>query len=280
MPQPACLLCRRLRNPNVHPTLPSETKITAIENPSPLATTTLRTIFFTGAGLSADSGVPTFRGPGGIYKDLPVEKWLTGHNYDREPTRSEIDAWYDARRHHLASCTPNAAHHGIAEYAARYPGTVVMTQNVDDLLERAGLPEDRVLHLHGSIVHLRCRRCDQRTRIGYYRDPAQRCTAAGCNGSLRTDVVLFGEEAPRYRDMWQILTQQGPRDALVVIGTHGSVISIGEVARRLPGLRILNNLHPSDALDEATFDEVIRAPAATAFPEIVRILDAWRAKQS
>jgi NAD-dependent deacetylase len=236
----------------------------------------MRTIFFTGAGLSADSGIPTFRGPGGIYKDLPVEQWLTGENYSREPARSEIDGWYDSRRQHLATCEPNTAHHGIAEYARRHPNTLVMTQNVDDLLERAGIPENRVLHLHGSIVHLRCRRCDHRIRIGYDRDPAQGCPAPGCNGGLRTDVVLFGEQAPRYRDMWHGLAEHGPDDALVVIGTHGSVISIGNAARRLPGLRILNNLHPSEALDETAFDEVIRAPAAEAFPRIVELLDEWR----
>lgn len=236
----------------------------------------MRTIFFTGAGLSADSGVPTFRGPGGIYKNLPVEEWLTGENYAREPMKSEIDAWYDSRRQHLATCEPNAAHRGIAEYALRHPETIVMTQNVDDLLERAGLHEDRVLHLHGSIVHLRCRHCGHRIRIGYHRDPAQGCLAPGCGGPLRTDVVLFGEPAPLYREMWQILAEQGPDDALVVIGTHGSVIAIGETARRLPGLRILNNLHPSEALDETAFDQVIRAPAAEAFPRIVELLDQWR----
>lgn len=239
----------------------------------------MRTIFFTGAGLSADSGIPTFRGPGGIYKDMPVEQWLTGENYSREPARTEIDAWYDSRRKHLAACEPNPAHGGIAEYALHHPDTLVMTQNVDDLLERAGLPDDRVLHLHGSIVHLRCRRCGHRIRIGYDRDPAQGCTAAGCNGQLRTDVVLFGEEAPLYRTMWQSLSTQSPGDALVVIGTHGSVIGIGEAARRLPGLRILNNLHASEALDESVFDEVIRAPAAEAFPRILQLLDEWRAAQ-
>jgi NAD-dependent deacetylase len=152
-----------------------------------------------------------------------------------------------------------------------------MTQNVDDLLERAGLPEDQVLHLHGSIVHLRCVRCGHRTRIGYTRDPAERCPTTGCGGYLRTDVVLFGEEAPLYRRMWHELGEQSADDALVVIGTHGSVISIGETARRLPGLRILNNLHSSEALDELAFDEVIRAPAAEAFPRIVEILNEWRA---
>lgn len=242
----------------------------------------MRTIFFTGAGLSADSGVPTFRGPGGIYKNLPVEQWLTGENYRREPARSEIDAWYDARRQHLAACEPNAAHRGIADYAQRFPETVVMTQNVDDLLERAGLPADRILHLHGSIVHLRCVACGHRIHIGYTRDPDQRCPATGCSaagrpGHLRTDVVLFGEEAPRYQDMWRELAEHRADDALVVIGTHGSVIAIGQIARRLPGLRILNNLHPSDALDESAFDEVIRAPAAEAFPRIAELLAEWRA---
>lgn len=257
-------------------------------------TNTMRTIFFTGAGLSADSGVPTFRGPGGIYKNLPVEQWLTGENYRREPARSEIDAWYDARRAHLAACEPNAAHRGVAEYARRYPGTVVMTQNVDDLLERAGLPADRILHLHGSIVHLRCTICGHRRYIGYTRDPNQRCPADACPvngqpgtarpdtsspGHLRTDVILFGEEAPLYQTMWRELSKQRDDDALVVIGTHGSVIAIGQVASRLPGLRVLNNLHPSEALDESAFDHVIRAPAAEAFPRIVEHLQEWRASR-
>lgn len=254
----------------------------------------MRTIFFTGAGLSADSGVPTFRGPGGIYKNRPVEQWLTGENYSREPARSEIDAWYDSRRQHLAACQPNAAHRGIAEYALRHPNTLVMTQNVDDLLERAGLLEELILHLHGSIVHLRCTACGYRIHIGYTRDPAQRCPSAACRatshtgashtrtghpGYLRTDVVLFGEEAPLYRTMWHELAEHHDDDALVVIGTHGSVIAIGQIARSLPGLRILNNLHPSEALDESAFDHVVRAPAAEAFPRILERLEAWRASR-
>src|SRR5690625_265564 len=239
----------------------------------------MRTIFFSGAGLSADSGVPTFRGPGGIYKDMPVEQWLTGTNYSREPMKSEIDASHDQRRAGLAQVEPNSAHRGIAEYAQRHPNTIVMTQNVDDLLETAALPEDQVIHLHGSIVHLRCRHCSYRIHIGYERDPDARCGNDGCGGKLRTDVVLFGEEAPLYRTMWDQLAAQGPEDALVVIGTHGSVISIGEVARRLPGLRILNNLHPSEALDESAFDKVLMAPAAEAFPKIVEILEDWRSSR-
>lgn len=237
----------------------------------------MRTIFFTGAGLSADSGVPTFRGPGGLYNGIPAEIWLTGENYGREPARSEIDGWYDARRQHLSTCEPNAAHRGIAAYALRHPETLVITQNVDDLLERAGLPEDRVLHLHGSLVHLRCVKCGHRVRIGYTRDPEPACPEPECGARLRADIVLFGEEAPLYQALWRALGEQEPDDALVVIGTHGSVISIGEAARMMPGLRVLNNLHPSAALDESSFDQVIMDSAAEAFPRILELLDEWRA---
>lgn len=262
---------------------PTMGRCCAPELPSAIVST-MRTIFFSGAGLSADSGVPTFRGPGGIYKDRPVEEWLTGENYSREPGRSEIDAWYDARRAQLAAVEPNAAHRGIAEYAARHGNTLVMTQNVDDLLERAGLPAERILHLHGSIVHLRCTTCGHRMHIGYDRDPGQRCLTSGClvsdrrGRALRTDVVLFGEEAPLYQSMWRELGEQRDDDALVVIGTHGSVIAIGQIARQLPGLRILNNLHPSESLDDSAFDHVIRAPAAEAFPEIRELLAEWRTR--
>jgi NAD-dependent deacetylase len=239
----------------------------------------MRTIFFTGAGLSADSGVPTFRGPGGLYNGIPAEYWLTGENYSREPWRSEIDLWYDARRKHLATCEPNAAHLGIASYALRYPETLVITQNVDDLLERAGLPEDRIMHLHGSLLHLLCVEKGHRLRIGYRRDPDLVCPEPGCGSRLRADIVLFGENAPLYQAMWQALDQQGPDDALVVIGTQGTVISIGEAARVMPGLRLLNNLHSSAALDESSFDQVFRAPAAETFPRILEILEQWRSSR-
>src|SRR5690606_11241417 len=93
----------------------------------------MRTGFFTGAGLSAESGIPTFRGAGGLYEGKEAEKWLSGSAYRQEPGRTRIDVRLADRRRDLAKREPNKAHRMIAEYCAEYPSALVITQNVDDL---------------------------------------------------------------------------------------------------------------------------------------------------
>jgi NAD-dependent deacetylase len=228
-----------------------------------------RIVFFTGAGLSADSGIPTFRGAGGLYEGTNIEGWLTGTNYRREP--AAIEAWISERRRQLRAASPNAAHRMIAEICREYPSTIVLTQNIDDLLERAGTPG--VVHLHGTLLALRCMGRGHQVEVGYDAEAGGEC--GECGSRLRSDVVLFEEPAPLYGPMWRIFEGLTEEDALVVIGTEGGVIGIGSVARRVPGLRILNNLGPSEYIDHSQFHDVHFCAASSAAPWVAARLHAW-----
>lgn len=145
----------------------------------------------TGAGVSAASGVPTFRGDGGLWRSFRAEELATAEAFERDPAL--VWEWYEWRRAKIASCAPNAAHHVLAEWSRQSPHYTVITQNVDDLHMRAGT--ERLIRLHGSIWELSCwDRCgvapwrDERVPLV---DRPARCV--GCGGIARPAVVWFGE---------------------------------------------------------------------------------------
>jgi NAD-dependent deacetylase len=227
----------------------------------------MRALFLSGSGLSAESGIPTFRGANGLYGEMNAEELLSATHYATDP--ASIEEWLDKLRAIVNRAAPNAAHHAVAMYQRQYPDTLVMTQNVDNLLERAGATD--VVHLHGRIDQYRC--------VGHGHVAASRenrCLV--CASRTRSDVVLFGEPAPHYDVLRQALRDATPSDALVVIGTQGVVLPIAGIARAFPGPTLLNNLHESDAIDPDWFDEVIDAPATVAAPQIMATLERWRAR--
>lgn len=185
-------------------------------------------VIFTGAGVSAESGVPTFR-------DALTGLW---ENYDAESLASEFGfladpalvwGWYEWRRHNVLQAQPNPAHHAIAKLKKQVPKLTVITQNVDDLHERAGSHE--VLHLHGSLHHPRCLLCTEPYRFPDQALPKNpitpecrikppRCPV--CDGAIRPGVVWFGEPLPLM--MWQLAQQACELcDLMLVIGTSGIV---------------------------------------------------------
>jgi NAD-dependent deacetylase len=227
----------------------------------------MRVLFLSGSGLSAESGIPTFRGADGLYAGMNAEDFLSAEHYATDP--AAIEKWLDQLRETASRATPNAAHRALAEYQRQYPDTLLATQNVDSLLEHAGATN--VVHLHGRLDEFRC--VDHgHTAISR----AARCSV--CASPVRSDVVLFGELAPNYGVLRQALRAATPSDALVVIGTQGVVLPIAGIARAFPGPTLLNNLHESDAIDPDWFDEVIDAPATVAAPHIIATLDRWRAR--
>lgn len=153
----------------------------------------VRLTVLTGAGVSAASGVPTFRGDAGLWKSFRAEDLATPQAFARDPRT--VWEWYDWRRQRIAGCRPNAAHHVLASWALRFPGFTLITQNVDGLHERAGTPG--VVRLHGSIWDVGCaRRCGRRPRR--WRDetvpfPVLPPPCPECGGPLRPGVVWFGE---------------------------------------------------------------------------------------
>jgi len=195
-----------------------------------------RPVVFTGAGMSAESGIPTFRGGrDSLWSRWKPEELATPTAFQRDP--SLVWGWYVYRMAQLASVQPHAGHRVLAELEGRWPGLKVVTQNVDDLHERAG--SSRVLHLHGELMKLRCSGCSRpftgfevpalhTMETGQRLEPP-RC--GNCEGLVRPGVVWFGESLPA--KTWS-LAQAAIRgsDLLLVVGTSGLV----EPAASLVGL--------------------------------------------
>jgi NAD-dependent deacetylase len=152
-----------------------------------------RVTVLTGAGVSAASGIPTFRGADGLWKKVRAETLATPEAFEHDPKL--VWEWYDWRRQMIRDASPNAAHHILADWATRRPGTTIVTQNVDGLHERAGT--ERLLRLHGSIWRLRCWSACPAGRADWLDNttplPVLPPRCPHCGGLARPAVVWFGE---------------------------------------------------------------------------------------
>ena len=173
-------------------------------------------VVLTGAGISAESGIATFRGPGGLWEGHRVEDVCTPAALASDPVL--VHRFYDARRAALVGVVPNPAHVALARLDAEWPGELlIVTQNVDDLHERAGAR--RLIHMHGELQSALCAACGERRRWAGGLPPATRCPACGAP-ALRPDIVFFGE-MPYAMDT--IDRAVAGCDLLVSIGTSGAV---------------------------------------------------------
>lgn len=173
-------------------------------------------VILTGAGVSAESGVATFRGPGGLWEGHRVEDVCTPRALAGDPEL--VHRFYDARREKLASVEPNAAHLALARLDAEWPGELLLvTQNVDDLHERAG--SRRLLHMHGELRSALCAACGDRRAHDGPLPPASICPACAAP-ALRPDIVFFGEMPYRMDTIERALSRA---DLFVSIGTSGAV---------------------------------------------------------
>ena len=226
----------------------------------------MRIVVLTGAGISAESGVPTFRDADGLWHGHRVEEVATPEAYERQP--SLVHGFYDARRAALASVEPNAAHLALARLEqAVGEDLLVVTQNIDDLHERGG--SHRVLHMHGELRSALCRSCGSRARWeGDLADfpPCPRCH----HSDLRPDVVWFGEVP---YEIERIISAVGDADLFVSIGTSGAVYPAAGFVQhaRAAGARTLElNLLPSEGTH--LFHEARHGPASRLVPEWVEEL--------
>src|SRR5688500_5722503 len=147
-------------------------------------------VILTGAGVSAESGVATFRGPDGLWEGHRVEDVATPEACARDPEL--VHSFYDARRAKLGTVEPNAAHRALARLDAEWRGELLLvTQNVDDLHERAG--SRRLIHMHGELKSGWCLGCDQRSWWEGAMGTGARCSSCGQSGYVRPDIVWFGE---------------------------------------------------------------------------------------
>lgn len=220
-----------------------------------------KVVIFSGAGISAESGLSTFRDADGLWEKYRIEEICQAGclSWNRENTL----AFYDARREQLSAVEPNAAHHAIAKLQEKYPDDIaIITQNVDDLFERAGC--QNVLHLHGFLPRLRCEQCGATQIIGYAKQD-RTFICKSCNGFLRPDIVFFGEAAPMYEHLYEAMEEC---QFLVIIGSSGNVVAMDHFALHVK-VSILNNLERSDAINERVYTKVLYKKATEAIEEIV-----------
>jgi len=179
-------------------------------------------VVFTGAGVSAESGVPTYRsGADGLWSAQNMERYANPRGYARHLPDSY--RWYRARAEGVAAVQPNAGHHAIAELETRVPEFALVTQNIDSLHQRAG--SRRVLELHGHLRTARCADCDQRLP---WTDAPKEPTCPRCSGMLRPDVVMFEEMLPQ--DVYQDAVEAASRcDVLISVGTSNVVFPAAEL---------------------------------------------------
>lgn len=219
----------------------------------------------TGAGISAESGIPTFRGPDGLWRQYRAEELATPGAFDRDPRL--VWEWYAWRRELIHGCQPNAAHHTLVELETHTPEFTLVTQNVDGLHRMAG--SRNLVELHGNIWRVRCTAgCGEREA----REPKMevlppRCS---CGALLRPAVVWFGESLPR-----------GVVEAAFAAASHCQVLlSIGTSALVQPAASLplwakragayLIEINPQPTPLSGIVDERIEEPAAQALPRLWR----------
>jgi len=223
-----------------------------------------RIVILTGAGISAESGLATFRGPEGLWEGHRVEDVATPEAFARDPVL--VQRFYDARRARLKEVEPNAAHRALARLDAEWPGDLLLvTQNVDDLHERAG--SRRLLHMHGALRSAWCLACEAHVAWDEELSSGPACPACGITGRLRPDIVWFGEMP---YEMDRIDAALRRCDLFVSIGTSGAVYPAAGFVQtaRYAGARTLEiNLDPS--LGSVWFEEVRAGRATELVPEWV-----------
>ncbi len=218
----------------------------------------------TGAGISAESGVPTFRGPDGLWEGHALDDVATPEAFARNPVL--VQRFYDARRAALSSVSPNAAHQALARLEREWRGELlIVTQNVDDLHERAGTT--RLIHMHGSLKSAWCLACDGRFGWDAPLGDAPACPGCAVRSKLRPDIVWFGEMPYRMAEIERAVMAA---DLFVSVGTSGNVYPAAgfvDLARRAGARTLELNLDPS--MTSSRFDESRLGPAGTLVPALV-----------
>ncbi|MEM9058768.1 MAG: Sir2 family NAD+-dependent deacetylase, partial [Pseudomonadota bacterium] len=221
-----------------------------------------RVVVLTGAGISAESGLKTFRDNDGLWEGHRVEDVATPEAFARDP--ETVQRFYNQRRAQLVTeAIPNAAHAALARFEQRFDGEfTLVTQNVDDLHERAG--SRAVIHMHGELLKVRCERC---AAVQSWREPLEtstRCPACGSVGAMRPHIVWFGEMPFQMATIESALMEC---DLFVSIGTSGHVYPAAgfvDLANRVGATTVELILEAS--LGASLFDHCVQGPAGTVVP--------------
>lgn len=222
-----------------------------------------RIVFFTGAGLSVESGIPTYRGKAGLWHEYNYEDFACQRAFDRAPDR--VWDFHDKRREAIGACDPNEGHKIIAQVQREHPGTKIITQNIDGLHQRAGASE--VIELHGSIWRIRCGACfrveqNEETPLG-----ERRCR---CGRYWRPDIVWF-EDALHEKTVRAAEQALVECDLFVSIGTSAVVYpaaAMPQIAKRAGATLV--EVNPEETQSSHLYDSCIRAAASSALFDLYR----------
>ena len=218
----------------------------------------------TGAGISAESGLPTFRGPGGLWRNFRPEQLATPEAFYRDP--KTVWEWYNWRREVHSGCAPNPGHTALATLEQRAPQFTLLTQNVDSLHERAG--SRRVTHLHGSLWHVRCTKCGkEECNEQVPLDPLP--PLCSCGAMLRPAVVWFGESLPDDAVAFALDAARNS-DLFLVVGTSSMVYPAAHLPRVAlqHGARVIEiNPEPTELSASATLS--FRGKAGEILPQLL-----------
>jgi NAD-dependent deacetylase len=259
-------------------------------------------IVFSGAGLSAESGISTFRDSNGLWENNKIEE-ICNHNLfsknmekvkkriergiiNRETDKAYLNIkkvfkFYNERRVQLGTVEPNKIHKELAKLEEKYE-VIHLTQNVDDLLERAGCKN--VIHLHGNLKQIKCLKCKENIDLMGFKDYTtynvnyeevnfEEFRCRNCNSYLvKPDIVFFGELAINYFIMKKVFREVNEEDIILVIGTMGNVINISNYMSVTEGYKILNNLEKSPYIKEDYFNNILYGKGTENIDSIIEII--------
>lgn len=230
-----------------------------------------RSVFvLTGSGISAESGLPTFRGVGGLWRTHRVEELASPEGFARDPVL--VWTWYNERKVAHVAAVPNRGHDALAELERSIERLTLATQNVDSLHLRAG--SRNVLELHGNLREARCSRCDAREALGPTGLPLERIEHA-CGGMMRPDIVWFGEPLPP--QTWSKAREAASgADVILVIGTSAVVYPAAALATHYNKRAYVAEINPEATAISERVDSVLRGTAAETLPQIVAALRGAR----
>lgn len=229
-----------------------------------------RVVAFTGAGISAESGVPTFRGPEGIWSKFKPEELASMDAFMRNPAL--VWEWYAHRRTIISAVQPNAGHTALARMETRFPRFTLITQNIDNLHRRAG--SRKVHELHGNIERSYCMQCGKLFPDVALPEKGQVPSCTACGGIIRPDVVWFGEMLPE--DEWEASASAAEEaEVFFSIGTSAVVYpaaSLPMMAKRRGAYLVEVNTEPTPLTDVA--DEFLQGPSGVILPALLDSLAA------
>lgn len=223
----------------------------------------------TGSGISAESGLPTFRGVGGLWRTHRVEELASPEGFARDPQL--VWTWYNERKAAHRRAEPNAAHYALVRLEQRIGDFTLATQNVDSLHLRAG--SHAVLELHGNLREARCTRCGARRSIenGLAPDAIEH----DCGGRYRPDIVWFGEPLPAV--VWREAESAAARaDVILVVGTSAVVYPAAALATHYNTRAYVAEINPETTAISERVDCALRGHAAELLPRVVERLSGAR----